>query len=433
MPRHHDAARDHRGDARRGARTAASPRAVRRFSRGRKANASKSFAGPRRSGLRDARRDQPLPLGGHLQLAVGGANRAGPRRRPVHEHAVRQAPSRRAGASRHDRYVYASLTRAGPASSAAAGPARELAAVDRDRPTTTSRTAELTNASSAPQQRGQREQRPPGCGSRPPRASSSERAAGDARQHPGRDGGREEHVSSRHQMFAVVSSSTVSPSPRKSASSAPSPLGVGDGGHGRRVARRLHAREQARDGAGAERDQREPAGAQRVEPGGQRGDGREQRRAGVEEPERVLHRRPRRRRPPRRARRLPPAAAASSASAERSSRATCLSSSTGRPPRIRTVSNAARAAQQRFVVARRTPARPDRRARVRRRRLRAGSPPHASPPTEASSGRAFTHDSSISASGSESQTIPPPTQRWMRPSAIAKVRIVSARSKSPFG
>ena len=31
--------------------------------------------------------------------------------------------------------------------------------------------------------------------------------------------------------------------------------------------------------------------------------------------------------------------------------------------------------------------------------------------TAASSGRAFTHDSSISASGSESQTIPPPTQR----------------------
>ncbi len=32
-------------------------------------------------------------------------------------------------------------------------------------------------------------------------------------------------------------------------------------------------------------------------------------------------------------------------------------------------------------------------------------------PTAARSGRAFVHDSSISASGSESQTIPPPTQR----------------------
>ena len=32
-------------------------------------------------------------------------------------------------------------------------------------------------------------------------------------------------------------------------------------------------------------------------------------------------------------------------------------------------------------------------------------------PIAASSGRAFVHDSSISASGSESQTIPPPTQR----------------------
>src|SRR5262249_43201765 len=50
-----------------------------------------------------------------------------------------------------------------------------------------------------------------------------------------------------------------------------------------------------------------------------------------------------------------------------------------------------------------------------------------------SSGRALIHDSSISASGSESQMMPPPTQRWIVPSAIAKVRIVSARSRSPFG
>ena len=56
-----------------------------------------------------------------------------------------------------------------------------------------------------------------------------------------------------------------------------------------------------------------------------------------------------------------------------------------------------------------------------------------SPPTAASSGRALTQDSSISASASESQTIPPPTQRCTRPSATANVRIVSARSKSPFG
>ena len=50
----------------------------------------------------------------------------------------------------------------------------------------------------------------------------------------------------------------------------------------------------------------------------------------------------------------------------------------------------------------------------------------------ASSGRALTHDSSISASASESQTIPPPTQRWILPSVTAKVRIVRARSRSPF-
>ncbi len=35
--------------------------------------------------------------------------------------------------------------------------------------------------------------------------------------------------------------------------------------------------------------------------------------------------------------------------------------------------------------------------------------------------------------GSESHTMPPPTQRWMRPSATAKVRIVRASSRSPFG
>ena len=52
--------------------------------------------------------------------------------------------------------------------------------------------------------------------------------------------------------------------------------------------------------------------------------------------------------------------------------------------------------------------------------------------TAASSGRALTHDSSISAAGSESHTMPPPTHRWMAPSAIANVRMVSARSRSPF-
>src|SRR5439155_13092747 len=50
----------------------------------------------------------------------------------------------------------------------------------------------------------------------------------------------------------------------------------------------------------------------------------------------------------------------------------------------------------------------------------------------ARSGRAFTHDSSISASASEPQTIPPPTQRWIAPSTTAKVRIVRARPRSPF-
>ena len=53
-------------------------------------------------------------------------------------------------------------------------------------------------------------------------------------------------------------------------------------------------------------------------------------------------------------------------------------------------------------------------------------------PIAARSGRALTHDSSTSSAGSESQTMPPPTQRWIAPSATANVRIVSARSTSPF-
>ena len=102
-------------------------------------------------------------------------------------------------------------------------------------------------------------------------------------------------------------------------------------------------------------------------------------------------------------------------------------------PQTRTVSNAARAAKERLVVG------------VEDRRGRVDEP---APPTAAArsavmrapgcrprraAGCALTHDSSISASGSESQTIPPPTQRWTRPSATASVRIVSASSKSPSG
>ena len=48
-------------------------------------------ASPGRAGAAaDARADEPLPLGDDLQLAVGGADGAGPRRRAVHEHAVRE-------------------------------------------------------------------------------------------------------------------------------------------------------------------------------------------------------------------------------------------------------------------------------------------------------------------------------------------------------
>ena len=58
--------------------------------------------------------------------------------------------------------------------------------------------------------------------------------------------------------------------------------------------------------------------------------------------------------------------------------------------------------------------------------------PSSGAPIASSSGAALTSDSSTSARGSESQTMPPPTQRWIRPSAIANVRIVSASSRSPF-
>src|SRR5581483_9087101 len=72
-------------------------------------------------------------------------------------------------------------------------------------------------------------------------------------------------------------------------------------------------------------------------------------------------------------------------------------------------------------------------AELREREERHTTAARSGAPIACSSGRAFTHDSSISACGSDSQTMPPPTQRWMRPSATANVRIVNARSKSPFG
>src|SRR5262245_38136710 len=82
--------------------------------------------------------------------------------------------------------------------------------------------------------------------------------------------------------------------------------------------------------------------------------------------------------------------------------------------------------QERFVIGRE-----DRRVRIDQAASRNGYGLHLHQ-ARASSGRAFTQDSSISASGSESQTMPPPTQRWISPSTTAKVRIVSARSRSPF-
>ena len=48
----------------------------------------------------------------------------------------------------------------------------------------------------------------------------------------------------------------------------------------------------------------------------------------------------------------------------------------------------------------------------------------------ASSGRALTHDSSISASGSESQTMPPPTQRWIAARRRPRTCGSSARARS---
>ena len=53
-------------------------------------------------------------------------------------------------------------------------------------------------------------------------------------------------------------------------------------------------------------------------------------------------------------------------------------------------------------------------------------------PIASSSGRAFVQDSSTSLAGSESQTTPPPTQRWSTPPATANVRMVRVRSKSPL-
>ena len=119
-----------------------------------------------------------------------------------------------------------------------------------------------------------------------------------------------------------------------------------------------------------------------------------------------------------------------SASDERSSRSTWRRSRTARPRADSHRLERGRAAQQRLVVGEE-----DRLGGIDEppARDRGGEQLHTGtrPPTAPRSGRAFTHDSSISASGSESQTMPPPTQRWMRPSATASVRIVSASSKSP--
>ena len=94
-------------------------------------------------------------------------------------------------------------------------------------------------------------------------------------------------------------------------------------------------------------------------------------------------------------------------------------------------------AQEALRRRRGAPARSGRRARARRPpgRGRSCSDRHRrlELPTAARRGRALTQDSSISARGSESQTMPPPTQRWISPSATANVRIVSASSRSPFG
>src|SRR5262245_64351749 len=91
------------------------------------------------------------------------------------------------------------------------------------------------------------------------------------------------------------------------------------------------------------------------------------------------------------------------------------------------------AAKEAFVVgvqhrrARRNAPLPELADREQRHATAAGS----GAPIAASRGRAFTHASSTSAAGSESQTIPPPTQRWIEPFATANVRIVRARSRSP--
>ena len=121
--------------------------------------------------------------------------------------------------------------------------------------------------------------------------------------------------------------------------------------------------------------------------------------------------------------------------AEAVRRSRCASRPNGRPPYTRNVSNAARPLRRPSSSARMTGSLGSTRPRpvtASARTVTRAPPRERGIRSRSSSGRAFVHDSSTSVAESESQTMPPPTQRWIVSSATAKVRMVSARSKSPF-
>ena len=246
----------------------------------------------------------------------------------------------------------------------------------------------------------------------------------------------------RHQTFVTGPSRTIPSASRKTASSAPRRLRLGLGRHVDRVARRLDAgQEPGRVGADASQgDQPWPRSRSASRWSGSAltsasAVGCRRRARRPEEPQDGV----------RLAGRLErlggaPRAAARSPAAGRSVPPTSQAVRGARPAGTACPSRrgASRTRRGRGAAPRRrraAPARPGRRGRGRRPRARArltASPPRSARRSRRAAGRAFVHDSSISASGSESQTTPPPTQRWIRPSATAKVRIVSARSRSPL-
>ena len=363
-----------------------------------------------------------LAPGDHLQLAVGGPDRARPGVRSVHEHAVAERHAAETNGLRHcaERSLSAACSRAvaGPGNCrrrpAAVEPTHRHHLADRGGGERLVRREKLVERERCP------------LGPSASRSSTNDRVTPGSTPGPSRG-----CVQDARRAATRCSRSRTRARARRSTSSTSSASTAAAGREGLGVARRLDAGEQRR--------RRRP---RRTRASGRARAARRGRRAapttvatsvslGPVEPQHVIGRR-------RRERRARPARAAPVGRRQRERGGRVrepleVPVEQERPAAVD--ADASRTPRRRAAAPRRPPQKTGSAGSTRPRPATATASsvmPGTRPPTAASSGRALTHDSSISASGSESQTIPPPTQRWMRPSAIANVRIVSARSKSPF-